>query len=538
MKTYQDDFTLRNLPAPDQQASYPFRDQAPFSCPSTLNCTDAILDRHLREGNGDRVALVGEHQTWTYRQLQEKANRVAGLLQANPHFQTGCRILIRSANNPMTVAIWFGILKAGGVAVTTMPLLRTRELQTIAECAEVSLAFCDRRLWEDLEPVQTPWLKQKIAFDGTGLQPDDLEQEMALQSPEFENFPAFAEAVALIGFTSGTTGKPKMTAHFHRDVLAICHAFPPYALQITPEDVVTGSPPIGFTFGLGGLVLFPFYFGARTVLLEKPNPDLLLETIQKHGVTICFTAPTAWRILTTKVEPHHLGTLRKCVSAGEALPVKVWEDWKAATGLSLIDGIGATEMLHIFISANENDHRRGSLGKAIPGYEACLLDENGQPVPVGETGRLAVRGITGCKYLGRPEKQQEYVQFGWNLTGDLFRQDEEGYFYYVSRADNMIISSGYNIAAAEVESVLLAHPLVAECAVIGVDDADRGMLVCACLVLTDPRAAGEDLVLDIQNWFKSVAAPYKYPRRIHFVEALPKTETGKTQHFKLRETLL
>jgi 2-aminobenzoate-CoA ligase len=340
--------------------------------------------------------------------------------------------------------------------------------------------------------------------------------------------------VALIGFTSGTTGLPKMTAHYHKDILTICEAFPNYSLQPTSTDIFIGSPPIGFTFGLGGLVLFPMYFGASTFLIEKPSPDVLLQAIQEYKITICFTAPTAWRMITTKIQDYDISSLRKCVSAGETLPLKVWQDWYDATGLKIIDGIGATEMLHIFISSNEENMKPGATGKAISGYEAKIIDQQGNELPRNEAGRLAVRGITGCKYLNREEKQREYVENGWNITGDIFRQDEEGYFHFVARGDDMIISSGYNIAAIEVESVLLTHESILECAVVGLPDEERGMLVCAHIVLKEQATADEALKIQIQNWFKNTAAPYKYPRVIHFVDCLPKTETGKIQRFKLK----
>ncbi|HEY8389327.1 MAG TPA: AMP-binding protein, partial [Parasegetibacter sp.] len=311
-------------------------------------------------------------------------------------------------------------------------------------------------------------------------------------------------------------------------------AFPRHCLQPKPDDIFTGSPPLGFTFGLGGLVLFPFYYGASSFLIEKPSPDVLLEAIQKHKITVCFTAPTVWRVITSKVKDYNISSLRKCISAGEPLPLKVWEDWHEATGLKIIDGIGSTEILHIFISADEDNIRKGSTGKPIHGYEAKVIDADGNGVPVNQPGRLAVRGITGCKYLNAPDKQQEYVQNKWNITGDIFRKDEEGYFWFVARGDDMIISAGYNISAIEVENVLLTHPEVAECAVIGKPNEERGMIVCACIVLKDQTKASEEFAVSIQEWFKNEAAPYKYPREIIFMEALPKTETGKIQRFKLK----
>lgn len=380
-----------------------------------------------------------------------------------------------------------------------------------------------------MELTQSDFLKKVAYFDT-----EDWTTSVNSKPTTFENYNSNAEDIAIIGFTSGTTGIPKMTAHYHKDILNICEAFPVHSLQPTKDDVFTGSPPLGFTFGLGGLVLFPMYFGASTFLIEKPSPDLLLQAIQDYNITICFTAPTAWRVLTTKLNEYNISSLRKCVSAGETLPLKVWEDWYDATGLKIIDGIGSTEILHIFISSNEENMKPGATGKAIFGYEAKLIDENGNDTPIGEPGRLAVRGITGCKYLNRIEKQKEYVQNGWNITGDVFRQDEEGYFWFVARGDDMIISSGYNIAAIEVESVLLTHDDILECAVVGLPDEERGMLVCANIVLKEQQKASDDFAKEIQQWFKEVAAPYKYPRVINFITHLPKTETGKVQRFKLK----
>lgn len=429
----------------------------------------------------------------------------------------------------MMVASWFAVLKAGGIVVATMPLLRAKELNTIIECAEISHAICDHDLADELQLVKSHFLK-KVCFYNKAT----LENLMVDKPKTFSNYHSKSDSIALIGFTSGTTGLPKMTSHYHKDILNICEAFPNYSLQPTPTDIFTGSPPLGFTFGLGGLVLFPLYFGASTFLIEKPSPDVLLQAIQDHKVTICFTAPTAWRVITTKVKEFDIKSLRKCVSAGETLPLKVWQDWYEATGLKIIDGIGATEMLHIFISSTTSNMKPGATGLAITGYEAKIIDANGNQLPANEPGRLAVRGITGCKYLNRPDKQKEYVENGWNITGDLFRQDEDGYFWFVARGDDMIISSGYNIGAVEVESVLLTHDDILECAVVGLPDEERGMLVCAHIVLKDQSKATENMKNHIQHWFKEVAAPYKYPRVIHFATTLPKTETGKIQRFKLK----
>lgn len=530
MKHYEDNFAHDSLPSLELQPDYTFLDLPQFNRPDMLNCVERLLDYHIQNGHGDAVCIQTFEERWTYNDLFEKANQIAHVLKEDLGLQSGNRVLIRSANNPMMVACWYAILKAGGIVVATMPLLRSKELTTIIDCAQISHALCDSTLSEEMELVQSSFLKRTCYYNAS-----ELDNLMQNKPKTYSNYHSKSDSVALIGFTSGTTGLPKMTAHYHKDILNICEAFPQYSLQPTPNDVFTGSPPLGFTFGLGGLILFPMYFGASTFLIEKPTPDLLLQAIQDYKVTTCFTAPTAWRIVTTKVNEYDISSLRHCVSAGETLPLKVWEDWYQATGLKIIDGIGATEMLHIFISSNETNMKPGATGVAITGYEAKIIDNQGNEVPRNQPGRLAVRGITGCKYLNREEKQREYVENGWNLTGDIFRQDEDGYFWFVARGDDMIISSGYNIAAIEVESVLLTHEEILECAVIGLPDEERGMLVCAHIVLKEKHKATDELAKSIQQWFKEVAAPYKYPRVINFIDILPKTETGKIQRFKLKQ---
>ena len=529
MKHFEDNFAHKSLTNLDLQPDYVFLDLPQFQRPEMLNCVEQLLDNHIKEGRGNSVCIRTFEGNWTYQNLYEKVNQIAHVLVDDLGLKSGNRVLIRSANNPMMVACWFAILKAGGIVVATMPLLRSKELITIIDCAEISHAFCDYELVDEMNLVKSNFLK-KVCF----YRNSQLEKLMQSKPKTFTNYHSKSDSVALIGFTSGTTGLPKMTSHYHRDILNICEAFPQYSLQPAAEDIFTGSPPLGFTFGLGGLVLFPMYFGASTFLLEKPSPDLLLKAIEEHKITICFTAPTAWRIITTKVNDFDISSLRKCVSAGETLPLKVWEDWHKATGLKIIDGIGATEMLHIFISSNEDNMKPGATGLAITGYEAKVIDQNGIEVPTNESGRLAVRGITGCKYLNRIDKQKEYAEKGWNITGDIFRQDEEGYLWFVARGDDMIISSGYNIGAIEVESVLLTHEDILECAVVGLPDEERGMLVYAHIVLKEKHKATDAMKNRIQQWFKEVAAPYKYPRVINFVEELPKTETGKIQRYKLK----
>lgn len=528
-----DTFARDHLPPLEQQPTYVF-DLPELQFPDQLNCATELLDRHVSQGRGDRVCIRAPGLSWTYAQLQDKANRIANVLQQNMGLVPGNRVLLRAPNNPMMAACWFGVIKAGGIAVATMPLLRAKELRAIVDIGKVTHALCDAALAEEMQltSLDTPQLRHIRHFNYQG--PDSLEAAMERASPNFINLETAANDTCILGFTSGTTGVPKATMHFHRDVMAICKCWPQHILKATADDVFIGSPPLAFTFGLGGLLLFPMDIGASTVLLDKTSPPLLLEGIKEFGATVLFTAPTSYRTLAVRGTELRRTPLRKCVSAGEALPASTRALWKEATGMELIDGIGATELLHIFISHDENNARPGATGKPVPGYKAKVVDDNGNEVPPGTVGKLAVQGPTGCRYLA-DARQSTYVRNGWNLTGDAYMMDADGYFFYQARTDDMIISAGYNIAAPEVEDALMLHPAVAECAVIGVADAERGQIVKAFVVLRPGHAQDAAMVTLLQNFVKQTVAPYKYPRAIVFVDKLPRTQTGKLQRFKLHE---
>ena len=529
-----DTFARDRLPPPGEQPEYIF-ELPELQFPPQLNCADMLLDRHVREGRGGRICLRAQGIAWTYAELQDKANRIANVLVQDMGLVPGNRVLLRAPNNPMLAACWFGVIKAGGIAVGTMPLLRAKELRAIIDIGQVTHALCDDALAEELTLAQadTPLLRSVRWFHASGA--GSLEAAMATVSPLFQNVDTAADDTCLLGFTSGTTGVPKATMHFHRDVLAVCACWPPHVLRPTADDVFIGSPPLAFTFGLGGLLLFPMSVGASTVLLEKAGPAQLVDGIREHGATVLFTAPTSYRVMAAQGEALRAGTLRKCVSAGEALNAATRALWKEATGIEIIDGIGSTEMLHIFISHDEAHARPGATGKAVPGYRARVVDAQGREVAPGTVGRLAVQGPTGCRYLA-DERQKTYVQDGWNLTGDAYLMDADGYFHYQARTDDMIVSAGYNIAAPEVESALMAHPAVAECAVIGVPDEERGQIVKAYVVLRAGHEPGPAMVRVLQDFVKSTVAPYKYPRAVAFVSDLPRTATGKLQRFRLHET--
>jgi 2-aminobenzoate-CoA ligase len=534
-----DTFARDHLPPPEQWPEFIF-ELPELQFPEALNCATELLDRHIGQGHGAWPCVSAPGGPgWSYAELQTAANRIAGVLVQHMGLVPGNRVLLRSANKPMLVACWFAVMKAGGIAVATMPLLRAKELVQIIEKGEVTHALCDQALRAELEvaQLQAPRLTQAAYFGNASAA--GLEALMAKQPAHFNNVNTAADDTCLLAFTSGTTGQPKATMHFHRDVMASCVCFPPHVLRANSSDVFIGSPPLAFTFGLGGLTLFPMSVGASTVLLEKASPPDLLDGIERFGATVLVTAPTSYRAMASaaherKVSAALGGTLRKCVSAGEALPAATRALWREATGIELIDGIGATEMLHIFISADEASARPGATGRAVPGYRACVMDEAGRPVPAGTVGRLAVKGPTGCRYLA-DARQTSYVSGGWNYTGDAYLVDADGYFVYQSRTDDMIVSAGYNIAAPEVEEALLAHPLVAECAVIGAPDEERGQIVKAFVVLRAPQAGSELMKRELQDFVKAAIAPYKYPRAIEFRASLPRTQTGKLQRFRLRE---
>ncbi|MGZ4544220.1 MAG: AMP-binding protein [Blastococcus sp.] len=523
-----DTFCRDNLPPPDAWPELVV-DLPELRYPERLNCAVALLDELVDQHGPDRPCLRTDGGTWTYGELLARANQVAHVLVEDVGLLPGQRVLLRAPNNPWLVACWFAVLKAGGVAVTTVPLLRTGELQQITELTRSAVAICDARFAADLAPVPGPTV---LTFGGGGA--DDLASRAAGKSRTFANVDTAADDVALLAATSGTTGVPKVTMHFHRDVLAIADTFGAHLVQGRPDDVFTGTPPLGFTFGLGGLLVFPMRVGASVLLLEKATPVQLAEAVDRHAATVVFTAPTAYRAMLRAGCERQLRTLRRAVSAGEHLPKAVWEEFLARTGVRLIDGIGSTEMLHVFISAADDDIRPGATGRAVPGYRAAVLDADGEPAPDGVAGRLAVKGPTGCRYLADP-RQAAYVQRGWNVTGDTYIRDGDGYFWYQARSDDMIVSSGYNIGAPEVEQALDQHPDVVECAVIGRPDPDRGQTVHAAVVLREGVPGDAAKVAELQEFVKRTIAPYKYPRSMEFLDALPRTSTGKVQRYRLRE---
>ena len=531
-----DSFARDHLPPKDLWPVMNYRDVPSLAERDRLNCATMLLDDMVAGGAGERVAIYSPAGNWTYRELLEASNRIARVLVEDLGVVPGNRVLLRGPNNRMMAACWFGVLKAGAIVVCTMPLLRAKEITYVADKARISLALCDARVLEACEQAKdaSNSLERIVQFSVDA--PHSLEAMMARKPATFDAVDTAADDVAIIAFTSGTTGQAKGTMHFHRDIIAIADLFPVSVLKPSADDIFCGSPPLAFTYGLGGVLIFPMRMGASTLLLEQAAPPNLLQGIQDFHATVCFTAPTAYRAMAGLVKDYDISSLKKCVSAGETLPLATFNKWKEATGLSIIDGIGSTEILHIFISASGSDIRPGSTGKAVPGYDACIIDEHGERVPPGTIGHLAVRGPTGCRYLDDPERQRAYVKNGWNLPGDSYRMDEEGYFWYQARTDDLIVSSGYKISGPEVENALLDHPSVQECGVVGVPDDERGFIVKAFVVLRPGYQGNESHMKELQEFAKAQIAPYKYPRAIEFVDALPRTETGKLQRFRLRQS--
>jgi 2-aminobenzoate-CoA ligase len=531
-----DTFARDNLP-PFEQWPDILLDRPEFQYPDYVNAGYELSDRLVENGFGDHTALIGNGRRRTYKELADWSNRLAHALIENYGVKPGNRVLIRSGNNPALVAAWLAATKAGAVVVNTMPMLRAGELSKIVDKAQIGLALTDSRIADELVACakDSKFLKQVISFDGTSSHDAELDRIALDKSVQFDAVKTGRDDVALLGFTSGTTGEPKATMHFHRDLLIIADGYGREVLNVQSSDVFVGSPPLAFTFGLGGLAIFPLRFGATAALLENATPANMVQIIETYKATLCFTAPTAYRAMLAALDRGaDLSSLRIAVSAGETLPAAVFGEWTRKTGKPIIDGLGSTEMLHIFIGSRVDDAHPGITGRPIAGYEAKVVDAEMNEVPRGEIGKLAVRGPTGCRYLA-DKRQANYVRHGWNLTGDTYRQDADGQFHFVARADDMIISSGYNIAGPEVEAALLTHADVAECAVIGIPDEERGHIVAAFVVLKPAVAGDADCVKRLQDHVKATIAPYKYPRSVMFVEALPKTATGKIQRFRLRQ---
>ncbi|HEV2574400.1 MAG TPA: AMP-binding protein [Beijerinckiaceae bacterium] len=531
---HTDTFSRDNLPPPDQ---WPQLLMGGFNYPDYLNVGVELTDRMVERGFGDNTALIGNGRRRTYKELSDWTNRLAHALVEVYGVKPGNRVLIRSANNPAMVACWLAATKAGAVVVNTMPMLRSGELAQIIDKAEITLALCDTRIKDELVACakESQYLKQVVGFDGTANHDAELDR-IALDKPvKFDAVKTGRDDVALLGFTSGTTGKPKATMHFHRDLLIIADGYAREVVNVQSSDVFVGSPPLAFTFGLGGLAIFPLRFGAAATLLENASPPNMIEIIENYKATVSFTAPTAYRAMLAAMEKGaDLSSLRVAVSAGETLPAPVFEDWVKKTGKPMLDGIGSTEMLHIFITNRFDDMAPGSTGRPVSGYQAMVVDDDMKEVPRGTPGRLAVRGPTGCRYLA-DDRQKAYVRDGWNLTGDTFVQDEDGRFHFAARSDDMIVSAGYNIAGPEVEAALLSHEDVKECAVVSAPDPERGQIVAAYVVLCEGVTPDALEIKKLQDHVKAVIAPYKYPRAVRFLDALPKTQTGKIQRFRLRE---
>jgi 2-aminobenzoate-CoA ligase len=528
-----DTFAHDNLPPRDQWPDLIFT-LPELQYPERMNCIVELLEKNIEQGFGDRPAIISPDGVLTYSQMQAQVDKVAHVLTHDLGLVPGNRVLLRSANNAMLAICWYAVAKAGLIVVATMPLLREKELVEIIEKVQICAAICDKRLDAELLAAQQRCLvlEQIIYFNDPSS--EGLEARMSKWNEPFKAVDTSAEDTVLIAFTSGSTGQPKASMHFHRDIIAACDCFPKSILHMASDDICIGTPPLAFTFGLGALLIFSMRVGAATVLLEKLTPESLLSAIKEYKATIVWSSPVFFRQMSEIAKKFELSALRQSVSAGESLPVSTRTMWREATGNEIVDGIGSTEMLHIFIASAGDEVRPGATGKVVPGYEACILDDNGQQLPSGTIGRLGVKGPTGCRYLA-DVRQRTYVQHGWNLTGDAYLMDDDGYFWFQARTDDMIITAGYNVAGPEVEGALLMHPTVAECAVVGAPDAERGTIIKAFVVLKPGVVGDAALIKTLQDFVKQSIAPYKYPRAIEFCDALPRAGTGKIQRYRLRQ---
>lgn len=529
-----DRFVSDRLPPPEQWPRRVYPQDS--SIPPQANLVEVLFNRAFQNGHGDRPMLRSDRITLSYRDALDRVNRIAQVLTEDFGLLPGHRVLLRGGNSIGMALAWLAVVQAGGIAVAGMPLLRAKELAEIIAKAQPTLALCDGALLEELQIAQSRGgtLQTIIPFNLMNA-PGSMAVLSAQKDGHFTPCPTASDDIALMAFTSGTTGSPKAAVHSHRDVLSACEAWPRHVLQARPDDIVMGSPPLAFTFGLGGMLIFPMWAGASVYYPSIAyTPEAMVQLIKQVGATICYTAPTFYRQMATFARQQGMPDLRLCVSAGESLPDATRQLWKDATGIEIIDGIGATEMFHIFISSAPGDVRPGAIGQVVPGYTAKVVDDNGAEVPRGTIGRLAVIGPTGCRYLD-DERQRNYVKDGWNFPGDAFTQDTDGYFFYQARDDDMIITAGYNVAGPEVEDALLKHPAVAECGVVGIPDTDRGMVVKAFVVLKPGHTDDASMVKTLQDHVKAMLAPFKYPRQIEFLPRLPRTETGKLQRFKLRQ---
>ncbi|MEC7463727.1 MAG: AMP-binding protein [Pseudomonadota bacterium] len=534
--SHVDTFIRDNMPGPELWPEMDYSVLPELSAyPARFNVAEVLIDQQVDAGFADTPALIFEENTWTYKELMHRANRIANVLVEDYSFIPGERVLIRSGNHPMLIASWLAVLKAGGVAITTMPVLRERELVYMIGKAKVRLAISHNELAGDIDKAQNaaPDLEHILYFGAD--RPDTLEKAMEAKSENFDNIDTAADDPAIIGFTSGSTGTPKGTLHFHRDILAAADCFIGHVVKIQPGDIVCGSPQIAFLYGLCAFIADTFRFGATAVLLERGTPEAVLQTIEKHKATICFSTPSGYKLMLDKARDYDLSSLRECVGGGEPLLPAIFNEWKEITGVEMINGLGISELLHIFISASGDEIKPGAIGKAVPGFEVRVVDKNFKDVRPGETGLMIVKGPNGCRYLDDLEKQKAYIQEGWNKSGDLCRIDEDGYFYYEARTDDMILTGGYNVSGLEVEAVLLEHPKVREAAVVGTPDKDRGQIVKAFIILKEKGQFDDDSVTELQDFVKSQISAFKYPRAVEFVDELPLTATGKIQRGALRQ---
>jgi len=498
--------------------------------PRRFNVAVPFVDRHVPEGRGAKAAIRTAHETVTYAELAERVNR-AGNTLLSLGMKPGDRLLMVVKDCPAFFYLFWGAIKAGVVPVPPNTLLRAPDYAYMFEDSGCRLAIYSSEFAGEIEPA----LKQ---FPVKALTVDAFLADMAKASDKLEPVLAAPTDNCFWLYSSGSTGRPKGAVHAQRDMVVTSELYGVRVLGVSEADINYSAAKLFFAYGLGNGMTFPLWVGGTAVLDDRrPTPDTTFENIEKFKPTIYYGVPTLYaaQLAALDARPRDLSSVRACVSAGEALPADMFRRWKEKTGTVILDGIGSTECLHIFIGNSLADHRPGTSGKPVPGYEVKILDDARQPVPKGESGGLWIRSESAAKYYwNKPEKTAETMVDGWLNTGDTYRQDADGYFIYEGRSDDMLKVGGIWCSPVEIENCLVGHDSVLEVAVVGHADADTLIKPKAIVVLKQLGSGDPTLTGELMALCKKTLAPYKYPRWVEYVPELPKTATGKIQRFKLR----
>ena len=503
-----------------------------------FNVAVSFIDRNLDEGRGDKtiIRMVGGGEV-TFSELAENVNR-AGNVLAGLGIAPGDRVLMVVKDCPEFYYLFWGAIKAGIVPVPINTLLRARDYRFTIEDSGCAGVVYSPEFAGEVEPALDAASHKPAEIFRTQGDGKTLSARMAGVSMELDAAPAKAEDDCFWLYSSGTTGTPKGAVHAHRDMVVTSEHYGVRTLGVREDDTCFSAAKLFFAYGLGNAMTVPLWVGATAVLLpDRPTPDNVFDVIATYRPTVFYGVPTLYaaQLKVLESETPDLASLRVCVSAGEALPADIFRRWREKTGTAILDGIGSTEALHIFISNTLDDIKPGTSGRIVPGYQARIMGENGKEVPPGDSGRLMIRGeSTAGYYWSNPEKTAETMVDGWLNTGDTYIQDDDGYYHYGGRNDDMLKVGGIWCSPFEIEARLIEHPKVLEAAVVGRADDDDLVKPEAFVVLNDPADAGDGMARSLKEHCKESLAKYKYPRWFNFVEALPKTATGKIQRFKLR----